>query len=103
MENKRIVKKTPKNKAFTTDVEEPTEIETHDFSKVVSEKDQVCDAFKFFDHTAKGYISCREYFSLLLATGEFKEEEIALIIKESGLEMNDNVNYSNFYDFWKYQ
>ena len=103
MENKRVVKKTPKNKAFTTDSQEPDVIVKHDFSEVVSEKDQVLDAFKFFDPADKGFLSCREYFNLLLATGELKEEEIALIIKESGLAMNDNVNYSNFYDFWKYQ
>ena len=105
MENKRIVKKSPKAKAFSTDEPEKAEtvIETHNFGEVMTEKDLVTEGFKFFDKSEKGYISCREYFNLLLASKEFTEEEIILIIKESGLEMNDNLNYSNFYDFWKYQ
>ena len=105
METRRIVKKQPKTKAFTTEksVEEVTAIETHDFGNVVSEKDEILDAFRFFDGIDRGHLSCREYFNILLQSGEFKESEIALIIKESGLEMNDNLNYNNFYDFWKYQ
>lgn len=70
---------------------------------VVTYKDIIMDSFRFFDSLGNGHISCREYFNILLATRQFTEEEISLIIKESGLEINEKLDYKNFYEFWRYQ
>jgi len=107
----RTINKKPKNAAgISSDnnrdsfvKQEIIPIKESDFEEVVTQRDEVINAFKYFDCGEKGFISSREYFNLLLASREFTEEEIALIIKESDLNVGDNMDYAKFYDYWKYQ
>ncbi len=106
---KRTVVKKPKLKNNNNIIEkvekekENAPLDTHDFNEVITERDEVVNAFKFFDNNDKGFVSTREYFNLLLASRQFTEEEIVLILKESDLNLGDNMDYAKFYDFWNYQ
>jgi len=98
------VKKVPKSQGYNNKLNESQAEKSElifDDQPAISEEEQVLNAFKFFDVNNRGYLSCREYFSILLSTRQFTEEEIEKIIKSSNLNINGNLDYKQFYQFWK--
>jgi len=98
------VKKVPKTQGYSNQLNDSVIEKTDEHKDVRNknlEEDTIIKAFEFFDVNKRGYISCREYFSILLGTKEFKEEEIEKILEASNLTINGVVEYKKFYEFWK--
>ena len=100
------VKKIPKTQGYAKKLNESlvTDAESvldSNKQKQITEKERTIDAFEFFDTNKKGTITCREYFSILLGTKQFTEEEIQKIFDSSNLDMNGVVDYRKFYQFWE--
>lgn len=96
------VKKIPKTQGYAKKLNESaTDANNNlDSNKQLTQEESVINAFEFFDSIKKGNITCREYFSILLGTKQFTEEEIEKIIHSSNLDMNGIVDYRKFYQFW---
>ncbi len=104
--SQKQVKKIPKTQAYAVKLDESNLTETDSNLDSVdqnnlTEEESVLNAFRFFDTNKKGFVTCREYFSILLGTTEFKEEEIEKILRSSNLEMDGVIDYKKFYQFWK--
>ena len=101
------VKKVPKTQGFSKKLEESIvvnteeDVNTSNLKQNSSEQERVLNAFNFFDVNKKGFITCREYFSILLGTKQFTEEEIQKIIESSNLDIKGVIDYNKFYEFWK--
>ncbi len=99
------VKKVPKTHGYNKKLNESVVIETDNVvdsntQKIYKDEDRVLNAFEFFDLNKNGTITCREYFSILLGTQQFTEEEIQKILDSSNLNINGVVDYKKFYQFW---
>ena len=103
--NHKQVKKIPKTQGYVKKLNESvvTDVDSvadSNDQKQTTEEERIINAFEFFDTNKKGTITCREYFSILLGTQKFKEEEIVKIFESSNLDMNGNFDYRKFYQFW---
>ncbi len=99
--NTKQVKKLPKSLGNSILLQKSLIEDINNDQITFSEEETLMNAFEFFDSNKKGYISCREYFSILLGTQEFKEDEIQKILDASNLNINGVVDYRKFYSFWK--
>jgi Ca2+-binding EF-hand superfamily protein len=70
-----------------------------------SGKDEVLEAFQYFDQNGKGTVSARELRVILskLGNNPFTEEEIKEIFTESNVDEDGTINYQEFVEFWDQQ
>ncbi len=108
--SQKVVKKIPKTQAFRNDeqdsklneselaVKQPEQIDLND----EQEAKNVIEAFKAFDLDGDGFVSVREFVSMLnnYATG-LSATDIDEIIKESQLDVKGKMDYKEFVDFWR--
>ncbi len=104
--SQKQVKKIPKTQGYAKKLNESvlTEVDSivdSNNQKQITEEERIINAFEFFDSNKKGTITCREYFSILLGTKQFTEEEIQKIFDSSNLDINGVVDYRKFYQFWE--
>lgn len=95
------VKKIPKTQGYAKKLNESVLTDADSNQNQLTEEERIINAFEFFDNNKKGTITCREYFSILLGTKQFTEEEIQKIFDSSNLDMNGIVDYRKFYQFWE--
>lgn len=105
----KVAKKIPKTQAFR---KEDADSKLNDSVSTVNqaqkinlnneeETKRVVEAFKAFDMDGDGYISVREFVSMLsnYATG-LTPTDIDEIVKESKLDVKGKMDYKEFVDFW---
>lgn len=102
----RGVRKIPKTMGYASnkvkeEIQQSQPIATvKNVEKNASDDETVLAAFKFFDCNNRGYITCREYFNILLGSKQIKEEDIEYILKESGLDIRGSIKYNDFIKMW---
>lgn len=108
--SQKVVKKIPKTQAFRNEepeskpnepvsaAKQPQQIDLND----EEETQRVIEAFKAFDVDGDGFVSVREFVSMLnnYATG-LTATDIDEIVKESQLDVKGKMDYKEFVDFWK--
>ena len=86
-----------------------TEVEVKvEKEEVISEpsgKEDVLEAFQYFDQNGKGTVSARELRVILTKLGKnpFTEEELKEIFTESNVDEDGTINYQEFVEFWDEQ
>ncbi len=66
--------------------------------------DNTVNAFKMFDTNGNGCISGLEFKNILMNYGgKLSEKEVEQIFKESNINNEGNLAYSEFVDIWKFQ
>ena len=110
MSASRVVKKVPRTQAFRKDEGEAkldesiSEIKQSQplALKTDEETKMVVDAFKSFDVDGDGFVSVREFVSMLnnYAT-DLTPKDIEEIVKESQLDVKGKMDYKEFVEFWK--
>ena len=70
-----------------------------------STKEDVLEAFQYFDQNGKGTVSARELRVILTKHGQnpFTEEELKEIFTESNVDEDGTINYQEFFEFWNEQ
>ncbi len=106
----KTAKKIPKTAAFRTGVQEVSKspikdsynVRDNDTVEQNEDEDQkILNAFKTFDLNGDGYLSLREFTSMLNSFGDLSPQDIEEIIRESNLEGKMQMNYKQFIEFWK--
>jgi calmodulin len=69
-----------------------------------SSKEEIIEAFEYFDRDGRGTINKDELRVILTKLGTpMSEEEVNEIFKEAGLDDQPNVNYREFVEYWESQ
>ena len=69
-----------------------------------SSKEEIIEAFEYFDRDGRGTINKDELRVILTKLGTpMSEEEVDEIFKEAGLDDQPNVNYREFVEYWESQ
>ena len=69
-----------------------------------SSKEEIIEAFEYFDKDGRGTINKDELRVILTKLGTpMTEEEVDEIFKEAGLDDQPNVNYREFVEYWESQ
>ena len=69
-----------------------------------SSKEEIIEAFEYFDRDGRGTINKDELRVILTKLGTpMTEEEVNEIFKEAGLDDQPNVNYREFVEYWESQ
>ncbi len=69
-----------------------------------SSKEEIIEAFEYFDRDGRGTINKDELRVILTKLGTpMTEEEVDEIFKEAGLDDQPNVNYREFVEYWESQ
>lgn len=69
-----------------------------------SNKEEIIEAFEYFDRDGRGTINKDELRVILTKLGTpMSEEEVDEIFKEAGLDDQPNVNYREFVEYWESQ
>ena len=69
-----------------------------------SSKEEIIEAFEYFDRDGRGTINKDELRVILTKLGTpMSEEEVNEIFKEAGLDDQPNVNYREFDEYWESQ
>lgn len=90
----KTAKKVPKPQAYKSEKDE--------MNDETNEEEQVIEAFKTFDFDGDGFISVREFVSMLNNyASNLSKLDIEDIIKESNLNMKGTMNYKEFVYFWR--
>ena len=80
------------------------EEETYDEGPETSSKEEIIEAFEYFDRDGRGTINKDELRVILTKLGTpMSEEEVDEIFKEAGLDDQPNVNYREFVEYWESQ
>jgi len=67
-------------------------------------KEEIIEAFEYFDRDGRGTINKDELRVILTKLGTpMSEEEVDEIFKEAGLDDQPNVNYREFVEYWESQ
>jgi len=108
MSTSKVVKKIPKTQAYRKE-EADSKLKESAVNQLQAinledeeETKRVIEAFKAFDVDGDGFVSVREFVSMLnnYATG-LTPTDIDEIVKESKLDVKGKMNYCEFVDFWK--
>lgn len=103
-EIQKLIKETDKNGNGKIEIDEF--IAFMEGTYVVSQDrvEDVVAAFKIFDLDNNGWISCEEFKKILMKFGgEFTDEEVEHIFRESDLNNDGKLAYAEFVDLWKFQ
>ena len=69
-----------------------------------SSKEEIIEAFEYFDRDGRGNINKDELKIILTKLGTpMSEEEVNEIFREAGLDDQPNVNYREFVEYWESQ
>ena len=69
-----------------------------------SSKEEIIEAFEYFDRDGRGTINKDELRVILTKLGTpMSEEEVNEIFREAGLDDQPNVNYREFVEYWESQ
>ena len=69
-----------------------------------SSKEEIIEAFEYFDRDGRGTINKDELRVILTKLGTpMTEEEVNEIFREAGLDDQPNVNYREFVEYWESQ
>ncbi len=69
-----------------------------------SSKEEIIEAFEYFDRDGRGTINKDELRVILTKLGTpMSEEEVDEIFREAGLDDQPNVNYREFVEYWESQ
>ena len=67
-------------------------------------KEEIIEAFEYFDRDGRGNINKDELKIILTKLGTpMSEEEVNEIFREAGLDDQPNVNYREFVEYWESQ
>ena len=70
----------------------------------ISSKEEIIEAFEYFDRDGRGTINKDELRVILTKLGTpMSEEEVDEIFREAGLDDQPNVNYREFVEYWESQ
>ena len=85
-------------------VQKKTVVEEETYESPETNKEEIIEAFEYFDRDGRGTINKDELKIILTKLGTpMSEEEVNEIFREAGLDDQPTVNYREFVEYWESQ
>ena len=85
-------------------VQKKTVVEEETYESAETNKEEIIEAFEYFDRDGRGNINKDELKIILTKLGTpMSEEEVNEIFREAGLDDQPTVNYREFVEYWESQ